>query len=343
MSSIVVTGAPQAAATAGYIAAVTGASVHLLGSDAAPFTRVEVAGTLHDVDVVRTDQLPSGPLDAVVVVEESRHLRRLLEPIAGRLSGVPLLLAPGGFAGALRVQEWYAVQGLEPPQVAEATGFPVAGSVQDGCLRTRILKRGLPMAGVDERATSWLHEVFVRLLPELTPSDLLTTSLSNTNHMIHPGVVLLNAARIDRGEPFTFYRDGMSAAVGELLEAVDEERVALAARVGAEALGVRDWLLRFYRAEGMAGAGITDCLHGFAQFEKVPGPLTLDYRYLVDDVPFGLAQWVQLAADVDLPVPRMQALLTAVQMCAPHLDLTADPQATQLFRQFLATTQGVPA
>lgn len=341
--TVAVLGDVQAGPVAAYAAAVSGRPVHLLRPEASPVTEVEAGGVSRPVEVIRTDSLPGEPLDAVIVVAQSRHLRELLQPLASRLGGVPLLLAPGGFAGALRVSAWFQEWGLEAPMVAEATGFPVSGTTDGHLLRTRILKRAMPMASVDADATAYLHKVFVRLLPELTPSDLVTTSLSNTNHMIHPGVVLLNAARIDNAEAFIFYREGISPAVGRLLETVDAERVELARLLGAQPLGVRDWMIRFYGQEGMSGAGIAECLQGFASFAQGLGPTSLDYRYLVDDIPFGLGQWAGLAADVGLATPSMNALLTTLTACAPDLNLGADPEAAMLFRQFHTTTQGVPA
>lgn len=342
--TIAVLGDVQSLFTAAYCAALSGSTVHLVRPEAPQVREVVVEGEARPVEVVVTHSLPAGPLEAVVIVAESRHLRGVIEPIAARLSGVPLLLSPGGFAGVLRVRAWFAEWGMEPPLVAEATGFPVSGTVADGRMVPASLKRGMPIASIDEESTARAHEIFVRLLPGLTPADLVTTSLSNTNHMIHPGVVLVNATRIDNGETFVFYRSGISPAVAPLLESVDAERVALARRLGAEALDVREWLLRFYAEEGMAGDDVAECLRGFEPFGSSSAPDRLDYRYLVDDIPFGAAQWAALAASLGVPTPRLEALLSTIQCLAPHLDLRPDPEAAQLFRQFLTPTlQGVPA
>lgn len=340
---VAVLGDVQAVPVAAYAAAMSGAPVHVVCTDATSVEEVDHDGEVRAVEVLPTGELPAGQLEAVIMVAESRRLRDLLEPIAAQLAGVPLLLAPGGFGGVLRVLDWYAEWKLEPPLVAEATGFPVSGVVAGSRLTTRILKRRLPCASTGPEQTAYLVGLFSRFLPELEASDLVTTSLSNTNHMIHPGVVLLNAARVDNGEPFRFYREGISPALSSLLEAVDAERVAVAERVGAEALSVREWMLRFYADEGMAGPTIVDCLATFEPFDQVSGPTTLDYRYLVDDVPFGLAQWSLLARELGLPTPQMEALQAMLLAVAPHLDLAPDPSAAQLFRQFLATTQGVLA
>ncbi|WP_109472016.1 NAD/NADP octopine/nopaline dehydrogenase family protein [Ornithinimicrobium cavernae] len=341
--SVVVLGDTQAVAVAGYVAGMSGRRVHLVRPDAPPFREVEVGPEVHAVEVVGAAQVPPGPIEALVVVAESRVLADLLQPLAPRLTGTRILLAPGGFGGVLRVRAWFQEWGLPEPQVAEATGFPVSGRVVGERLSVHSIKRTLPVAGVDETATAALHDYFVALLPELVPSDLTTTSLSNTNHMIHPGVVLANLSRVDNGEAFTLYRSGVSPAVGRLLTAVDQERVELVDRLGGRAAGVRDWMQDFYAAGGMSGEDIGECLLSYDAFGLVPAPVRLDYRYLVDDVPFGLAQWARLADSVGVDVPHMRSLLTLLRAIAPELDLGADEQAAHLFTQFLASHQGVPA
>lgn len=341
--SVVVLGDTQAVAAAAYVSAQSGRRVDLVRSDAPAIQRVELSGQLRDAQVVPHLDLPDGPIEAVIVVTRSRSLYELLKPLALRLAGLPLLLAPGGFAGALRVDAWFKSWGLPAPLVGEVTGFPVGGEAHVDHFAIRSVKHLLPVAGLDADTTAEVHRVFVALLPELVSSEMTTTSLSNTNHMIHPGVVVANAARVDNGEPFTFYRSGISPAVGRLLERVDRERMGLVESLGGRSRSVRDWMVDFYAPEGMAGKDIIECLGTFVPFADVAGPTHLDYRYLVDDVPHGLAQWAGLARSMDLPVPYMDALLLVLGAMAPDLDLGGDQQAAHLFRQFLTTHQGVPA
>ena len=63
--------------------------------------------------------------------------------------------------------------------------------------------------------------------------------------MIHPAVTLLNAGLLERtGGGFLFYEEGVTESVGRLIEAVDNERLAIAAALGVKilsepAIGVR--------------------------------------------------------------------------------------------------------
>lgn len=337
--TILVLGEQQATNVAGYVAALSGRRVHLSQASPVKLSSVTMGGDTHEVDVVHG--LPEGPITAAIVVTESRLLKQVLKPLAHRLAGVPLLLAPGGFAGALRVLEWFREWGVEAPRVAESTGFPVSGTRSGAVLHCHTVKHRLPMAAERADETAQLHEIFVQLLPELVPSDLVTTSLTNTNHAIHPPIVMLNAVRIQNGESFIFYRSGISQAAGRLIDALDAERLQLVDRLGGEATDIQQWFLRFYGPEGMAGTGVIECLKTFEPFAESAAPTTLDYRYLIDDVPHGIAQWSALAHALSIPVPQIDALLAILGTIAPDLSLEADPQGAHLFQSYLGALEGV--
>jgi opine dehydrogenase len=65
--------------------------------------------------------------------------------------------------------------------------------------------------------------------------NVLQTSLQNGNPVIHPAITLLNAALIERtGGDFFFYEDGVTPAVGRLIEAVDRERISIGRALGVD-------------------------------------------------------------------------------------------------------------
>lgn len=327
--SLLVIGAPQALATAAWASALTGETVHVdLDHPVTPGI-ASIDSALLDGDHVPVHLEPAGHRStptAVIVVTESRQLRAATKTLVDLPDGLPVLLAPGGFAGALRVRSW-----LPNARVAEATGFPVAGSLEGTTYRLGSPKRSLPVAAADPDDTPDLVSIFSRWLPHLVESSVLTTSLANTNHLIHPPVTLLNAARIDNQSPFILYRDGISDAVDGLLTAVDAERVALCRAVGADDRSGAAWMRGFYEAGGMTGSTLVECLDSYPGFERTPGPNTLEYRYLHDDVPHGIAAWAAVARHVNLPTPVLDALLTVLHAIAPHIDMDHDADAVALF------------
>jgi len=67
------------------------------------------------------------------------------------------------------------------------------------------------------------------------------TTLQNGNPVIHPAVTLTNTALIERtAGDFRFYEDGITPAVGRLIQAVDRERLTIAAALGVRILSEPD-------------------------------------------------------------------------------------------------------
>lgn len=337
--SLAVLGDPQAVAAAGYAAFRTTERI-LLTVPSGDDTSYDRVTGLHDapVDVVGT---LAPDADAYLLICTSEALPVLVERHRDRLAGRPVLLAPGGFGGALRVRRLFARWGLPEPLVGETTGFPVMGAPDGDAIRVTSLKRGLPLAGCDDGATDQLTQVFGRYFDQFTPSDLATTSLSNTNHMIHPAITVANAARIARGDAFTFYREGLAPELNGLIEAIDDERVAVVRALGGEALSVTAWMLRFYGAghEAMRGERIIDCLGTYGPFETSPAPTTLDHRYLTDDVPHGAAAHLAVAEALGLDAPATRSIVTTASLLLGR-DLSAD---AEVVRDFLAVGQHSPA
>lgn len=324
--SLLVIGAPQALATAVFAAVSSGERVHVLAEDAPATlpTHAELDGSRARIRL--SSSLEGSAPHAAIIVGESRNLLTLVAAHRESLAGLPVLLAPGGVAGALRVAAMESSL-----QVAETTGFPASGALEGDTFVLRGIKHGMPFAAADEWLTPTLQEDFSRYLPHLVVSDLRTTSLANTNHIIHPPITLLNAVRIDSATPFTLYREGVSSSLENLLRAVDEERRAVCRAVGADDRSGRDWLLEFYRRDGMAGATFVDCLTSYPGFADVHGPTTLDYRYLADDVPHGVACWAEIGRRLGVPTPHIDHLIAILSALAPHLDLRADAEGIELF------------
>jgi opine dehydrogenase len=128
--------------------------------------------------------------------------------------------------------------------------------------------------------------------------------------VIHPAVTLLNAALIERtGGDFFFYEDGVTPAVGRLIEAVDGERIALGRRLGLEViaepeLGVRQG----YMAEATYDRGYSEA----PGFEGIRAQPQLEYRYFTEDVGYGLVFLESLGAQIGVGTPIISALIYVV-------------------------------
>lgn len=163
---------------------------------------------------------------------------------------------------------------------------------------------GVLPASEGERVRALLEPLFpgVRLYPHV-----LACGLAAMNPVVHPAGVLLNAGRIEyaRGE-FYFYEEGVTPSVCRLIYAVDRERLAV-----AHALGVR--LPAVDEAFHSAGFGprgdLWATINGSRMLTQLRAPGSLESRWLSEDVPYGLAAWASLGAQLGVACPTMRALV----------------------------------
>lgn len=133
------------------------------------------------------------------------------------------------------------------------------------------------------------------------PRDgLLAIQLSNVNPQNHLAMLLCNLTRAERGEAWGNYW-GITPAVARLMEALDRERLALAAAFGVE---VRTLHEHFHWSFGVPMGPMAEMAAAVdARGPAVPGPASLDTRYVTEDLPYGIAVTEALAAVAGVPAP----------------------------------------
>ncbi len=138
--------------------------------------------------------------------------------------------------------------------------------------------------------------------------SVFQTTLQNGNPVIHPAVTLLNAGLLERtGGDFLFYEEGVTESVGRLIEAVDNERLAIAAALGVTilsepAIGIKQG----YMLEENYSTGYSTA----PGFLGIKAQSQLDHRYLTEDVGYWLIFLTDLAARLGVPTPAMDAVIT---------------------------------
>jgi opine dehydrogenase len=199
--------------------------------------------------------------------------------------------------------------------VAETSTLPYAVRLlEPGKVRIfNKLKGGLLLAAVPAQKTGYVLEQVRDVYPTMSAAkNILQTSLQNGNPVIHPAITLMNVALIERTKgDFDFYHQGVTPAVGRLVEAVDKERIAIGKKLGVEVnpdpeLGV----IQGYMTEATYDNGFNTA-PGFA---GVKAQSSLDYRYFNEDVGYGLVFLQKLGEQVGVATPVMSAVITLVSL-----------------------------
>jgi hypothetical protein len=136
--------------------------------------------------------------------------------------GQTVLLMPGRTGGALEFRCVLRKAGCRAQiLLGEANTFPFAARSPEPAraviygAKAEVLAAALPA-----RRTTELLAACRSFLPMLCPArSVLHTGLANLGAILHPVITLLNADRIQRGESFDFYREGVTSPVAATLAA----------------------------------------------------------------------------------------------------------------------------
>jgi opine dehydrogenase len=197
--------------------------------------------------------------------------------------------------------------------VAETNTLPYAVRVTEpGRIKVFLkLRGGLFLAALPAKNTENVLNMVRDVYPHLLAAkNILQTSLQNGNPVIHPAITLMNVGLIERTNgDFYFYEDGVTTAVGRLVEAVDKERLAIAQKLGVDIIPDPELgMLQGYQTENNYNTS----------YQKAPGykgikaQSSLDYRYFNEDVGYGLVFMSGLGAQIGVPTPNMDSIITIV-------------------------------
>lgn len=232
--------------------------------------------------------------------------------ISGALSLVPLWMHERlRAAGPLPIAAWGTTLGT-----ARLGDSRDHGRVFINTLRAQFEVAAIPAsagAAVLNLCTELFGERF-RLV-----GNLLETALANVNPEAHAASVLPNLTRIDKQERWMLF-DCVTPAGARMLEALDLERLAIARAFGYTVRTIQEHYHLSYHVPRGSITEIAAAIH--ERYKGPPGPVTLDHRYLREDMPYGLAFYEALARVVGVATPVTSAAVTLLSV-ASGCDLRA--------------------
>jgi opine dehydrogenase len=324
-SAVAVLGAGHGGlALAGYLA-VQGHRVALWNRSAARVTPVAARGGIHLATPGKVPAFGRVALATTCIAAALENARVILVavPASGHADvaracaahlqhGQAVLLLPGRTGGALEFRQALREAGCRARVVlGEANTFPFAarsvGPAEAVLFGTKqeVLASALPAI-----RTPQLLAACRPLLPMLRPArSVLQTGLGNLGAILHPTITLLNAERIEAGQSFDFYAQGVTPAVAAVL--ADAERLRIARAYDVPACSLRAWVAAAY---GHQAATIRDAVAGNPAYAGIKAPTTLDHRYMLEDVPTGLIPLLELGAAAGLALPTLTRLVDQVRV-----------------------------
>jgi opine dehydrogenase len=227
------------------------------------------------------------------------------------VDGQVVFLPPGSFGSVLFAKAaWeqgnhaevaFAESGTLPWLTRKRGPFEVAVSVRAKRLPTGVFPLRLATGALD---------LIGRALPGVIEAcgDALSASLMNAGPIIHPPLIIMNAAPLEHFERWDIHKEGTQPSVRRVTDRLDAERIGLRQALGYAAPHFP--LADHYAREGeewMYGRGSHDKLTESGDWrEKI---VLTEHRYMREDVGIGLAFLASVAALVGVAVPLINAFL----------------------------------
>ncbi len=325
--TVAVLGPGNAGHTAAAHLALRGFRVRLAGRDpqrvqpAQERGGVELVGAAGEgfgrLELVTTDLAAAvDGADVLMLTVAGPGLADYARRLAGVLSGVPIIfLNPGQVGGALEFVRVVRDAGYTGPlRVVQGNtltyGCRVVGPAKAWAY---VLVREVLAAALPATATAALVGALNELYPSLRPAaDFLPCGLHYMNCVLHAPGMVCNAGWIEHARGgFRYYFEGTTPAVARVIEAVDVERLAVLARLELPGMPFID---QFYRAgyttaEACRSGSIYQAMQASDPNKPRPAPESLQHRYLIEDVPYGLVPMSEFAHLAGVPAPTIDALI----------------------------------
>lgn len=267
--------------------------------------------------------------DIVAVCTGGTYQEGVAEGIATSLTdGQTILLIQGNTGGSLVFRRALDRAGCRARvDIAEMDNYPFScWRLAPTRIRPIVTKKGLQIASFPGNR---IDAVFARLGP-LFPTavarpTVVSTGFTNANAMLHVANCVGNAGKIDHGEAYKFYAEGVTPAVARLYRAINAERVAIAAALGAEVLTLEDWFAHTY---GVRGATLSETCRLLTTnpdgpYQATGTPSAWTHKYIAEDVPVGLMPMRALAGAAGVPCPAIDAVIRLASIFA-DTDFAAD-------------------
>lgn len=265
----------------------------------------DLAEALKDVDVI------------LVCLPTFAHAHLAKELVKLEINTIPVVLNPGHTGGVLSFIEIFNINKLTPPPVAEFSTLsyvarkPEPDKVWITGSAKHVWVASMPGDDIAIQVAQQLYPV------AQTATDVIFSSLANVNMVLHTPGTILGAAWIEStAGDFTFYVQGLPDGVGKIMEALDAERLAVAAAFGHEMPTLFDEMrsIGTIEPDAEASAGVAVAVRSGKANSKIKAPDSLSHRYYIEDFWYGLKPFLVFAKIAGVDVPIASSLMNMAEV-----------------------------
>jgi opine dehydrogenase len=173
-------------------------------------------------------------------------------------------------------------------------------------IRAKRLPTGVFPLTRKERALAVIGSAFPGVIEDC--GDALSGALMNAGPIIHPPLIVMNAAPLEHFPRWDIHKEGTQASVRRVTDALDAERIAVREALGYGAPHFP--LANHYAKDGeewMYGRGSHDKLTDSGDWRE--HIVLTQHRYMLEDVRIGLSFLVSVGELAGAPTPLARAFL----------------------------------
>ncbi|MGY5872617.1 MAG: NAD/NADP octopine/nopaline dehydrogenase family protein [Candidatus Thorarchaeota archaeon] len=246
----------------------------------------------------------------IIVVPAQAHTFFAKSMISHLKSGQTILLMPGRTGGALEFARILISQShADDILLGEAQTFSFVSRITgpNSVLISKV-KNSTKVSAFPAIHNRRLMRSLRRLpITFHMADDVMETSLDNIGAMLHPTPTILCAGLLESKEGgYNHYHDAISETVGRLVERMDAERISVSREFVSQPESLLEWLKSTYDAEGTT---LRECIRSIDAYDHVGSPLSLNHRYVLEDVPTGLVPISYLGRLAGVETPAIDAVI----------------------------------
>lgn len=154
-----------------------------------------------------------------------------------------------------------------------------------------------------DKAVKCLNQYYEQFIPA---KNVIVTSLMNIGAIFHPLPTLMNIARIEAGEDFEYYHEGITESVCKIMTKIDQERQRIANSFRCGTLSANDWMKMAYNS---SSEHLYESIQGNNAYSGISAPKSSDTRYLSEDVPMSLTPISELGKLSGVETPYIDMII----------------------------------
>jgi opine dehydrogenase len=164
----------------------------------------------------------------------------------------------------------------------------------------------MPAKNVEEVVDS-LKTMYKGYKPE---KNALATTLSNFNHQLHTGPMVLNAGRVESTMDFKFYWEGHTKSITHVVKSVDEEKLEVGKALGITLPSIEQLFEEYYKGRYREKTNdLNEIVTSNLVYRGTIAPSELTSRFVTEDVPYGLVLLSSIGQRFNVPTPTVDAII----------------------------------